>query len=80
MTSILSNRARHINICEQAVYFWRKASANGDVVSLMNYEGNGEVPAKRRWLKNEMERFSRLCWPKKVFVPVTRQNDERKVG
>lgn len=46
LTSNLSFKAHHDNICEQVVPFWKKKSSYGDVLSYVNYQRHCKVPTR----------------------------------
>lgn len=49
VTSIISHKAHHVDVCEQPVHFCRKTPSNGDVLFHVSKEGRGKVPTKHPW-------------------------------
>lgn len=79
-TSTVSCNAYHVNICEEAVQFWRKALRNVDVVFHVSYERHGKVSARQLWCTSELDGILRLKGTERVQVPVTGKNKVEKIG
>lgn len=80
MTSNLSRKAYHVNVCVEAVNFMRRGPPNENILSHVGYEGDGTGSHKASIVRIWTERISRLSWTKKVYITVTRKNGTKKAG
>lgn len=71
-------KARHVNVWEQSMHFWRKGLSYKDVLSHVNNEWHGKATTRYPWWKNGMNWTPRHSVPEKVFVTVTAGYVEQK--
>lgn len=78
MASIECRKAHPMNVCEGPVLFQREASSYEDVLSRLNYQGNGEIPKRHVGWTNEIDGIPRHSPTVKMYVVVTRRNGEKR--
>lgn len=78
MTRNFSCKTDHGSVCQEEVFFWRKQSRYGDVLTHMNYNGYGMIPTRHLWLKDEMGEISQLSGSERVYITVTKRNEKKR--
>lgn len=74
MSSSFSYKAHQVSVCDNIVHFWRKEQSYGDVLPLVNYEGNGKIQTSHPSGTKKMDGISRLSGIENVYATVTGRN------
>lgn len=78
INSILSGKAHHVKIIEQAVHFRRNKSSDAGVLSHVSYDGHGSVPKRYPRWTIEMDGIHWHSGPEKLLITLTGKNGENR--
>lgn len=63
MSSNVSRKAYHFNICDRAVHLWRKGCSYKDVLPYVTFDNHCKVPTRHQCWTNKIHGFLRSASP-----------------